>query len=334
MKKEKEIYNRPKRRNRWIAAICIILAAFILISLFGGNYMTKYAIGRSGDGGNREVSLDVDPAADDTQQKIQKEQISQQKLTDEFLAKITPEETSITSADKLKLKGYYYNHSGSHKWALIIHGYRSDHTHMGNYIRNYYDAGYQVLSPDLRACGNSEGNYVGMGYLDKDDMQLWIQWILKQDPQAKIILHGVSMGGATVMMTSGDPTPDAVVAFVEDCGYTSVDDIFKSELKLRFHLPPFPLFYSSSILAKLKAGYFYKEASALEQVKKCDKPMLFIHGTKDDFVPFEMLEKLYQAKPGANKQKLIAEGAGHGESIYLLGDTYWETVFEFLGKYL
>lgn len=321
------------RKKKLIIFLCIVIAVFLLISALGGNYMTEYAIGRSGDGGNREVALDVDPAADDTQQKIQKARIQEQKATEAFLTQVTPRETSITSADGLRLNGYWYQNSDSHKWALIIHGYRSDHTHMENYVRHYSDAGYQVLAPDLRACGSSEGDYVGMGYLDKDDILLWIDWILKQDPKAEIILHGVSMGAAATMMTAGEDTPKQVIAFIEDCGYTSVEAIFKSELKLRFHLPPFPLFYSSSMLAKQKAGYFYKEASALTQLQKCEKPMLFIHGTKDDFVPFEMLDQLFDAKPGINKQKLVAEGAGHGESLYLLGDTYWKTVFDFLDTY-
>jgi hypothetical protein len=87
-------------------------------------------------------------------------------------------------------------------------------------------------------------------------------------------------------------------------------------------------------MAKLKAGYRFGEASAIEQVKKCDKPMLFIHGTLDDFVPFYMQDVLYEAKPGDNKKEIIAEGAGHGEACYVLGNEYWNEVFEFLSSYI
>lgn len=87
------------------------------------------------------------------------------------------------------------------------------------------------------------------------------------------------MGAATTMMTAGEDTPDQVVAFIEDCGYTSVWDIFSSELKLRFGMPKFPLMYTANLFASTKAGYSFKEASALDQVKNCKKPMLFIHGT-------------------------------------------------------
>ena len=134
-------------------------------------------------------------------------------------------------------------------------------------------------------------------------------------------------------MTAGEDTPDQVVAFVEDCGYTSVWDIFSSELKLRFGMPKFPLMYTANLFAIAKAGYSFKEASALDQVKNCEKPMLFIHGTVDDFIPYEMMDTLYQAKPGDNKEKITAPGAGHGEAMYLLGDEYWDDVFAFLNNF-
>ena len=129
----------------------------------------------------------------------------------------------------------------------------------------YYEAGYQVIAPDLRACGESEGDYVGMGWLDRKDVLQWIDYIIEQDPEAKIVVHGISMGAATTMMTAGESTPDNVKAFVEDCGYTSVWDIFSSELQLRFGLPEFPILYTASGVARLRAGYSFTEASALRR---------------------------------------------------------------------
>ena len=200
--------------------------------------------------------------------------------------------------------------------------------------KTFDEAGFNVLLPDLRGHGLSEGDYVGMGWLDRKDVLQWIDWVLAQDSEAEIVLHGVSMGAATTMMTAGEDTPEQVKVFVEDCGYTSVWDIFSSELKLRFGLPEFPILYTASATARAKAGYGFKEASALQQVQNCEKPMLFIHGTADDFIPYEMMGTLYNAKPGTNKATLTAEGAGHGEAMDVLGDTYWNTVFDFEGQYM
>ena len=235
------------------------------------------------------------------------------------------------------MHGVYYANAetaDTHRWALVLHGYRGDYTGALQLAAPYYEAGYQVIAPDLRACGESEGDYVGMGWLDREDILRWIDFILADDPQAKIVIHGISMGAVTTMMTAGESTPDNVKAFVEDCGYTSVWDIFSSELQLRFGLPEFPILYTASGVARLRAGYSFTEASALAQVARCEKPMLFIHGTADDFIPYEMMDTLYNAKPGDNKAELTAEGAGHGEAMYALGDSYWDTVFDFIAPYM
>lgn len=65
--------------------------------------------------------------------------------------------------------------------------------------------------------------------------------------------------------------------------------------------------YTTSALCKLMYGWSFGEASALKQVAKCHKPMLFIHGSKDTFVPTDMVYPLYEAKPQP-KQLWIARG--------------------------
>ena len=196
--------------------------------------------------------------------------------------------------------------------------------------RTYYDHGYNVLLPDDRASGKSEGDHIGMGYLDKNDMKLWINWILNKDPEAKIIVHGVSMGGATTMMLSGDH-PKNVVGYIEDCGYTSVYDIFSSELDKRFGLPPFPVMDISNMMSNIEAGYDLKKASSLEAVKKCNKPMMFIHGTKDDFVPYSMGLEVYKAA-NCEKELYSVKGATHANSLYVNPDAYWNKVFKFINE--
>lgn len=186
--------------------------------------------------------------------------------------------------------------------------------------RPYYEHGYNILLPDDRASGKSEGNHIGMSYLDKDDMKLWINWILNEDPDAKIIVHGVSMGGATSIMLSED-NPEQVVCYNEDCGYTSVYDIFSSELDKRFGLPPFPVMDMSNIMSNIEAGYDFKKASSLEAVKKCKKPMMFIHGTKDDFVPYSMGLEVYKAAK-CEKELYSVKGATHANSLYMNPNAY------------
>ena len=317
-----------------VSAVVVVLAALLL---FVSNYLVNYAIGRSGDGGDREVALEVAAPADGVETTIAANREAYNTEIAAFTAEHPGRDVTITADDGLTLHGVCYENpqaTNPHRWAIVLHGYRGDHTDALRLAMPYYEAGYQVLAPDLRACGDSDGDYVGMGWLDRKDVLQWISFITEQDPDAEIVIHGISMGAATTMMTAGEDTPDNVKAFVEDCGYTSVWDVFSSELQLRFGLPEFPILYMASGVADLRAGYSFTEASALKQVAKCEKPMLFIHGTADDFIPYEMLDKLYNVKPGDNKAELTAEGAGHGEAMYALGDAYWDTVFDFIDPYM
>lgn len=194
---------------------------------------------------------------------------------------------------------------------------------------HFSEEGYNVLIPYMRATGESEGEYIGMGWLDKDDLQCWINKIIEQNNNANIVLHGSSMGAATVLMASGDDLPSNVKAIIEDSGYTSVWDIFASEAKVRFGLPEFPVLNMFEIVANFRAKYDIKKASALEQVKKANIPILFIHGDSDDFVPEYMCEQLYNAA-NCKKEKQIIQGAGHTESRYKEPETYYNKIFEFL----
>ncbi len=332
-----ETVKPKKRRGLRIAGIVLALVVVLAAggTLFASNYLLEYAIGRGGDGGNREVALEVAQAAQGVERTIQENKAAQQEANQAFLDRHPGEAVTVTSRDGLTLAGVVYDQeTESHLWVIALHGYRGSHEGAVHLAQHYYDAGYNVLTPDLRACGESQGDYVGMGWLDRLDILAWTDWILEQDPQAQVVIHGISMGAATTMMTAGEETPDAVRVFIEDCGYTTVWDVFSSELALRFGLPEFPLLYTASALSGVKAGYTFTQASALEAVARCEKPMLFIHGTLDDFIPYTMQDRLYVAKPGGNKAKLIAEGAGHGEAMYALGEEYWDTVFTFIQQNL
>ncbi|MFZ2601126.1 MAG: alpha/beta hydrolase, partial [Lactococcus lactis] len=173
----------------------------------------------------------------------------------------------------------------------------------------------------------------GMGWDDRKDMLLWIAKIIQKDPQAEIVLLGVSMGGATVMNTSGEKLPSSVKAIVEDCGFTSTGDVFAYQLKQLYGLPKFPVLYAANTVVKIRAGYDIFKSSTIKQVAKSKIPILFIHGDKDTFVPFKMLNPLYDAAK-VDKEKLIVHGAGHGESEKVNPDLYWSHVWDFVGKYM
>ena len=66
---------------------------------------------------------------------------------------------------------------------------------MSNYGKKFYDMGYNVLIPDLRGHGMSEGDYIGMGWDERLDIIDLINYIIDVDKDSEIVLFGVSMGG-------------------------------------------------------------------------------------------------------------------------------------------
>lgn len=243
-------------------------------------------------------------------------------------------DTYITSSDNLKLHAYEVkNENKTDKWAIVVHGYTSEGKLLSSKAKHLYNMGYNVLVPDLRSHGSSEGNYIGMGWHDRLDIIDWINYIVKNNPKSEIALHGTSMGSATVLMVSGENLPSNVKAIVADCGYTSVYDEFSYQLKQLFNLPAFPIMNFSDVVTHIRAGYCLNDASAINQVKKSTTPILYIHGDKDDFVPYYMMDELYNAT-NSEKEKLTIEGGEHANSDLVNPKLYWSTVNSFLEKYI
>ena len=238
----------------------------------------------------------------------------------------------IESYDKLQLHSYVVSQN-SNKWAIVVHGYGGSGKLMSDKSKYFYDMGYNVLIPDLRGHGKSEGDYIGMGWKDRLDIISWINFIIKENPNAEIVLHGTSMGAATVLMTSGENLPSNVKAIVADCAYTSAWDEFSYQLETYLKVPSSYILNVTDMVTKLKAGYSLKEASALESVKKATVPILFIHGDKDKFVPYSMMDKLYDAT-NSPKEKLTIEGGEHANSDLVSPFLYWLTVEDFLNQYV
>lgn len=257
----------------------------------------------------------------------------------------THRDVSITSFDGLKLHATYFpaveqaedsgekgnrDISGVKKAVICFHGYTgeglSNHVAIADYFLKH---GYAMLMPDARAHGESEGEYIGFGCLDRQDALGWINWLIQEMGQdVKIMLHGTSMGGATVLMTSGLELPANVKGIVSDCGFTSPKEVFTHVLNHMYHLPAFPAIQGADLLNKKLAGYGMDECNAKYEVEKAKVPILFIHGSADTFVPCSMCNELYDhcCSP---KRKLIIEGAAHAESYYKDMEAYEKALTEF-----
>ena len=243
---------------------------------------------------------------------------------------------TITSEDGKVLVGHYIAaKEPTTKTVIVAHGYNSYGKAMIKYAMIFNEElGYNILLPDARGHGESEGKYIGFGWHERQDYLKWINYLIEANPSVQIALFGISMGGATVMMVSGEKLPKQVKAIIEDCGYTSVDEQLAYQLKVRYHLPIFPFLYTTSFYNKLRNGYDFFEASAVNQVRKATVPMMFIHGDKDTFVPAAMVYPLFKACGSKEKELWIVKGAAHGRSYKVGHKAYVKRIATFLDRYM
>lgn len=307
--------------------IILIVVLLIIAALIGASfYFLNYALGY-----DHEYDLDDELA------KLKSEYPWTESWTDSLVAHQALCDTFIVSERGEKLHAYYVAAKvPSKKTAVLVHGYKDCAAMMLRYGYIYNSLlDYNILLPDLHAHGLSEGNEIQMGWKDRLDV---IRWIGIADSifggKNQMVVHGLSMGAATTMMVSGEESvPDGVKCYIEDCGYSSVWDEFSSEMGNQFGLPAFPLLNVTSLTCKLRYGWSFTEASALNQVAKCPCPMLFIHGDADDFVPTRMVYPLHDAHRGP-KELWLAPGSAHAMAYKDHPEEYMNRIKSFLNKYI
>lgn len=248
----------------------------------------------------------------------------------EYLRSLPYEEWKITSFDKLNLYGKFYKNENCKKTIILFHGFRSNGEHdFSCAFQMYFERGSNILIPDQRAHGKSGGSFIGYGVLERYDVLSWVNKVLEECGNGEeIYLSGVSMGGATVLMAAGLNLPSNVKAIVADSSFTSPKEIIRKVMSEDMKVPSFPLLYTTILLAKLWAHYDFNY-STFDALKNCKIPVMFIHGKKDDFVPFSMGIENYQACP-TEKCAFWAEEAGHGTSFLFEREKCVKALEEFL----
>ena len=306
-----------------IAFIC--LSAFVLSSCMAGKFMSKFAL-------QPEVHGVAD--IERTRHKADSLMPGSTAWYDSLKAKDILRDTWTTSHDGKKLHACYVSAARPEEaqgTAIVVHGYGDNHYVFLYLVRMYRDQfNYNVLFPDLQYHGYSEGDEIQMGWLDRLDIEKWIPIAHELFNDDFMVLHGVSMGGATVMMTSGDRLPGYVKCFIEDCGYASVVKQFDNNRKQSFGFIPPDVLQSASLVTRKNFGWGFWEASSTSQLAKCVLPMLFIHGDADDFVPFNHLQMNYDAKIYGYKEMWVAEGAVHANSYAKHPEEYISRCSNFL----
>lgn len=233
------------------------------------------------------------------------------------------EDIEIRSTDGLTLRAKYFEYAKDAPIELLFHGYKGNaERDLCGGVERCFRLGRNAMIIDQRASGRSDGHVITFGIKESADCYEWVKYtVARFGKEKKIIIGGISMGAATVMMATRFDLPENVVCVLADCGYTSPKEIIKKvvkEMKL-----PADLIYPFIRLGALIYGRFnLEETSAMETMKKCTVPVVFVHGDDDAFVPYDMSVRLHDACTSEKKILITIHGAGHGLAFPVDQDGY------------
>lgn len=244
------------------------------------------------------------------------------------------ETVEIEAADGTKLVGHWFRTEGARRTLVAMHGWRSTWDADFGIIADFFHKnGCNVLYAEQRAQGESGGDYMGFGLLERYDCLDWVRWVnANTDSALPIYLVGLSMGASTVLMAAGLELPENVHGIIADCGFTSADAIWRHVVKSKLHLAYGPRSAVANDLCRRKIQIGAKDYSTTDALALGRVPVLLIHGTDDHFVPVEMTYENYKACTGP-KRILIIPGADHGLSYWVDKSSYELAVKSFWSEF-
>ena len=300
------------KRSHKLLAAGALLGSVAAVSYAVTDSFMSYALDREVPAGlEKLLSRKAAPPAM-TEMRTQAEEASAR------LENTTHEIVEIMSHDGLKLRGHWFSVPNTRRIVIAMHGWRSNwHWDFAMIADFLFREGCSVLFVEQRSQGESEGEYMGFGMLERYDCRSWCEWVEEQFGNSlPVYLCGVSMGASTVLMASGFVLPRCVKGIVADCGYTSADAIWRHVARqngLRA--------VGSDLICRRKIKVGSLDCSCPEVLRSCRLPVLFVHGTDDRLVPVEMTYENYQAC-ASEKRLLIVPGAGHGWSYCVNREGY------------
>lgn len=325
---------KSTKKSKIIKIVVIVLCVLLVLALgacwYVGDYFVDYALASKGD--------DFDDPLSPTYEKSEAE-LASIAINDAMVAYLEDvigyNVVYIETIDGLTLyTEEYIQPEPTNKWLIAVHGYTSTHNTVTDIAAEFYEKGYNVIVPDLRGHGLSEGDWITMGDKDGRDVVTIAEYIVSKNSDAEIILFGQSMGAATVMMASGEEDlPEQVKLVIEDCGYTHAATMFAEQIEFRFGIPSFPILDIASFVGTIQAGINLKTISPIDNIAKSDLPMLFIHGMDDGYVLPYMVDELYESYNG-EKAILKIDGADHTAARNIERERYYETVYNFIDTYM
>ena len=251
-----------------------------------------------------------------------------------WLKQHNPQDIYIHSADGLSLHALWIPAENPRGTILLAHGYRSTMlVDFGMVFDVYHKLGLNLLIPEQRCHGQSEGKYITFGVKESDDMVQWIHFHNQNLCDCPMVVSGLSMGASTVMYMLDRELPVNVKAAICDCGFTSPADIIGKIFRETIHIPSGLFIRTADIFSRLFAGFSLYEKDSRKALRKNSLPILLVHGLADDFVPCQMTREAF-AVCSCEKYLILAPDAGHGYSFMYTKEKYYSLICKLLDENL
>lgn len=305
-----------------MAVILFVLGALLLLTLVSGAYVFVVGCVRK-----KDLPWLV---AEEIQKTPYGKYYDHIITSNQWLIEHDARDVYISSDDGLKLHGLWVPADNPRGTVLFAHGYRSTFlVDFGLAFDFYHKRGMNLLIPDQRSHGKSQGRYITFGVKESYDMQSWIDFHNRNFGNYAVILSGLSMGASTMLYLADRQLPDNVKGIIADCGFTSPKEILSSVFTDVTHLPAIPSMWAAELFARIFAGFSLYQCDTRKTLRKNRLPVLMVHGTDDGFVPCKMTEEGYAVCAGP-KQLLLVDGADHGVSFLVARERYTAMVEDFI----
>ena len=250
------------------------------------------------------------------------------------LNRVPYEPVYITSHDGCRLRARLYDAQPGAPVAICFHGWRGTPSRdFSGAAMMLLEAGWRVLLVEQRSQGRSEGHCMTFGSKERLDCLSWSRWAAEHfGAESRTLLFGVSMGAATVLLSSALDLPAQVRGIVADCPFSNGRDILV-RVASDAGVPKSVAGHLAFLTTALWGRFRLKDADVREAVKHTRVPILLIHGEDDDFVPPEMSAQILSYNPTMIERHTFP-GASHGISFVIDPERYKKLVSDFAARVL
>ena len=221
---------------------------------------------------------------------------------------------SITNKRRLKLMCSFWEPFDEEReytrlpCVIYLHGNSSSRCEALAEIKYLLPLNITVFAFDFSACGKSQGEYISLGWYERDDVECVIEYLRKTNKVSTIGLWGRSMGAVTAIMY-GDRDP-TIAGMVLDSAFASLKELIEELVKERVNLPNFVLNQATKLVKSTimkKAKFNLDEIEPKNYAVRCFIPALFCHGKNDSFVNQHHCKDLSDVYAG-DKNVILVDG--------------------------